>query len=308
MLRGFEFSFSWLFSLLVGALILILAIYGVQTLVGQERTISDSQTAQQLSGLLSPLQTSVETSLRPQPIIFPQPTEITLGCARGASTVQTRALATIGRNNAPGYAQETSGVAVFGNTTLIGTKVHSLIVPFVFPYKISDLVIIWTTPLCLVQAPETVLQTFGSDNASVYSVRTSVACRKGSRVICFDETRGCDVTVDQYLKRVTSEGKSLYYEGALLYGALVTPSALYECQVRSLLHRGVELTSLYAEKSALLSARGEGCSTAVGALTASYGALLRATNSSKQLAGLAEQAEALADEEQASICSLWRNT
>ncbi len=307
MRRGFEFSFSWLFSLIVGALILILAIYGVSTFVGQERTISDSETAQALSGLLSPLQTSVETSFRPNPIIFPQPTEITLECTRDASSVQTRALSSIGRNSVPGYAQETAGVAVFGNTTLTGTTVHSLVVPFLFPYKISDLVIVWTQPLCLVSAPEAVLDTFGSDNHSVQAVQQVRGCRKGTRIICFDQTQGCDVAVDSYLRRVTTGGKSLYYEGALLYGALVASPQVYECQIGVLMHRGAALADLYAGASALIGAHGEGCSTAVGTSVVQYGRSLRSTNSSKQLAGLAEQAEILGTDERSSICSLWRN-
>jgi hypothetical protein len=306
--RGFEFSFSWLFSLIVGALILILAVYGVTTFIEQERTVSDSETAQALSGLLSPLQTSVETSFRPNPIVFPQPTEITLGCTRDASTVQTRALSTIGRNTAPGYAQETAGVAVFGNTTLTGTTLHSLVVPFTFPYKLSDLVIVWTQPLCFVRAPDDVLQTFGADNVSVQSVQQRSICQKGSRVICFDETVGCDVTVDSYLRRVTSGGTSLYYEGALLYGALVAPPRLYECQIELLMRQGATLADLYGKTSALIGARGDGCGTAVGSSVITYGRALQATNNSKQLAGIAEQATELEQEERASICSLWRNT
>lgn len=305
--RGFEFSFSWFFSLIVGTLILILAIYGVSTFVSQERTVSDSETAQALSGLLSPLQTSVETSFRPNPIVFPQPTEITLGCTQDASSVQTRALSQIGRNTAPGYAQETAGIALFGNTTLTGTVLHSLVVPFALPFKISDLVVVWTQPLCFVRAPEDVIATFGSDNQSVQVVEQQSTCTKGSRIICFDDTRGCDVSVDAYLRRVTIEGKSLYYEGALLYGALVTPPALYECQIGLLMHQGAELADLYGEASALIGARGEGCGTGVGASTTTYGALLRTTNSSKQLANVAEQATLLEQEERASVCSLWRN-
>jgi type II secretory pathway pseudopilin PulG len=307
MRRGFEFSFSWLFSLITGALILILAVYGVTSWVGTKRTISDSETAHQLQSLLNPLQTSGEGSFRPAPIVFPQPTELTIGCSDKGSSVQTRALANIGRNTVPGYARESAGTVLFGNTTLTGTTLQSLVVPFSFPYKVSDLIVFWMGTLCFVQAPEEVQETFGNDNVSVRFVSGVSQCPRGSKTLCFDDSRGCHVTVDTYLKRVTQGSASVYYEGTLLYGAMLSSPALYECGVKQLFKRTDALATIYQTAAGHMGARSEGCGTGIATLLGTYQTLVKTSNSSRMLAQVQEQAFDLEKEEQASSCSLWRN-
>jgi len=79
--KGFEFTFAWMFSMIVGAVILFLAIYGVVNLIGSERNVIDSFSAQQLGIILQPLETqSFESGIRPMNINFPSETKLGFRC------------------------------------------------------------------------------------------------------------------------------------------------------------------------------------------------------------------------------------
>src|SRR3989338_7011518 len=60
--RGFEFSFVWLFSIVVGAIIIFLAIYTATKLIGSNEYEINTKTAADLRNILNPLGTSFEDS------------------------------------------------------------------------------------------------------------------------------------------------------------------------------------------------------------------------------------------------------
>src|SRR3989344_4839052 len=78
--RGFEFSFAWTFSLLVGAAILFLAIYAAVKLIGSERAVQETETAKQLEIILTPVETGYEEGKSASPIVFPSETRIYNDC------------------------------------------------------------------------------------------------------------------------------------------------------------------------------------------------------------------------------------
>ena len=70
--KGIEFSFNWIFSIVVGIVVIFLAIYAANSFIKTERTLQDTETVQQLQTLLNPLQTSIESTTKPSNIIFPR--------------------------------------------------------------------------------------------------------------------------------------------------------------------------------------------------------------------------------------------
>ena len=57
--NGFlQIPFSWLFAIIVGAIIIFFAIYAAVKLIGTETTVSTAQTGSQINVLLNPLETS----------------------------------------------------------------------------------------------------------------------------------------------------------------------------------------------------------------------------------------------------------
>ena len=56
-----QFSFAWVFAILVGAFILFLAIFGVYKFMKIQGEIQDAETAKDIGILLNPLESSFET-------------------------------------------------------------------------------------------------------------------------------------------------------------------------------------------------------------------------------------------------------
>ena len=60
--RGFlQISFAWLFAIIIGAFILVLAIYASTKIIKTEQLSLDAKTAKEIGVLLNPLETGFET-------------------------------------------------------------------------------------------------------------------------------------------------------------------------------------------------------------------------------------------------------
>ena len=57
--KGFEFSFAWLFAIIVGAVIIFLAIFASTRFIRTGRYQMDTITAEQLSIIFEPLETGL---------------------------------------------------------------------------------------------------------------------------------------------------------------------------------------------------------------------------------------------------------
>ena len=82
-------------------------------------------------------------------------------------------------------------------------------------------------------------------------------CLEDNEMVCFGGAGGCNIEVNELGNYVTKNGKTVYYEGPLIYGAIFSESEIYECQVERLMQRNAELAYLYADKTEFLS--GKGC-------------------------------------------------
>ena len=58
--RGYEFSFAWFFTIIVGAVIIFLAVYAATQIVDLGRTRQETERGKQIGILLTPLGTTLE--------------------------------------------------------------------------------------------------------------------------------------------------------------------------------------------------------------------------------------------------------
>ncbi|MEK6855984.1 MAG: hypothetical protein AABX66_02375, partial [Nanoarchaeota archaeon] len=260
--KGIEFSFNWIFSIVVGIVVIFLAIYAANSFIKTERTLQDTETVQQLQTLLNPLQTSIESTTKPSNIIFPREVKLMTQCI--ASTGMGEQKITLSsKNNIGGEWSSVSfsnkiSSYLFMESTVQGKQMHVLVAPFYMPYKVADLVILWSTNYCLVNAPQNVKDELQILNASgVIFADSKLKCSSNSNKVCFlnspsDIDEGCEIKVNTYLKQVRSTGKLVYYEGSLLYASIFSNADIYECNVKRLASRTKELANLYSQKSILL--------------------------------------------------------
>jgi hypothetical protein len=314
--RGFEFSFGWLFALLVGAVIIFLSIYATIKLVGTERTVQDTETAKQLEAILTPIETGTETAKSVTPIVFPSLTRVYNNCSiKGNFGEQRIAIATssgIGEKwQEPGFEVASYNKYIFSPEIVEGKEVYVFSKPFSMPFKIANILFMWADKYCFVNPPTEIEEEIKSLNLrNINATPFLSACDKKSKKVCFyTEEPSCDVVVNPNMKSVAKKGKpTVFYEGPLLYGAILAEPTVYECQVKRLMKRAYELSLLYDAKSKGVAARTGGCSAELQADLARFATVSGEINNSAELTTIDTVAGSLKNEnDKITTCRLWED-
>ena len=287
--RGFAFSFGWLFAVIVGSVIIFLAIYASVSFTQTFRQVSDSETAKQFGVLLSPVETSIETSSTAR-VTFPTEARVYNDCdLKGTFGTQKISAATklgIGKEwEKPAEVSAFHNKYLFSNPVVQGKTFFVFTKTFEMPFKIADLMYIWSDEqgLCLLYSPEEVKNDFQDlklNNKSVQIIDDPSKCVNGSRRVCFNtQDSDCDIVVNSPVSGSAIKGsivynkdkKTSYYDGyALMYAAIFSDYYGYECQVKRLMRRAAELGFIYKEKSDKLASESSGCSSGLQADLISY--------------------------------------
>lgn len=301
--RGFEFSFAWLFAILVGAVVIFLAIYATTSLIGNSRYESDTKIAAQLESILSPVGTNLEES-KLAVISFPDETRIFNRCSAngdfGSQFLSTSVRSGIGSEWLPPGAEiESHDKYVFSEDIVQGEKAYVFVKPFEMPYKIADMIIIYSGDYCFVNPPDEIEEEITDLNLPGINITGSVEdCREGSRKICFSSSeRECDKKVSQ------AEVEGLYYTEDLVYGAIFSDEFVYECQLKRLMKRNSELAEIYGRKAEFLS--GKGCSSNLEGDLGAYAASLNRFESSRQLNEIKSTADTIDEKNERLICKMF---
>jgi len=262
-IRGIELSFGWLFSIIVGAVIIFLSIYATTSIIGSGQTEINSKVSAQLGVILNPVGTNLEDG-KYAIISFPDETKFFNDCKElgnfGRQIVSTSVRSGIGKEfKEPLVKISLFNKYIFSEKIEKGKELHIFSKSFKMPYKIGDLIIASSKKYCFVDAPDYIRDEIYGLNPENINLSDSLGeCPKRSKSVCFLET-GCDIEVDIQSKEVKKEGKTLYYEDSLIYGAIFSDPEIYECQVSRLMKRTGEIARLYSSKSEFLL--GKGCSS-----------------------------------------------
>lgn len=260
--RGFEFSFGWIFAIMIGAVILFLAIYAVTRIAGTEHKAQQSSLAKELGTLLNPLETGLEEGKIAE-IKFSEETRILNNCSNkgnfGEQSIGIMSKSSIGATwEKSGVPSRYQNKYIFSKAIVKGKEISVFSKPFEMGFKVADLMFIWSDneKYCFVNPPKEIEEEIlGLKPRDINITSSTRECEKGSTLVCFTGG-GCDVSVSTRTKSVVKEGKTMYYEGALLYGAIFSSPKLYECHVKRLMERTSALAELYEKKSQNLAPLG----------------------------------------------------
>ena len=300
-----QFDFNWLFALLAGAAILVLAIYGVAQLGDSMRFKSDTETATQISILTDPLQAGFAEGKFGK-IIFRQETRIINDCyseSFGTNEISVSTHSDVGEEwLRQGVAAKVPNKYIFssyesGKTFYVFSK------PFYYPFKVSDLVFVSSKNYCFVNPSEEIKEDILGLNMENIKLKEEQNCSKDSLFVCFN-TNQCDINVygDSEQGYVEKGGKTMNYVGNLIYGAIFSEKELYDCNVMRLMYRTSKSASVFSEKSDLMN--GRACNTNLKSdLLVLSGSTLGAT-SDNLLSNykIAQQIELKNNQE---LCGLW---
>lgn len=260
--KGFlQISFPWLFAMIVGALILFLAIYGVTKLISTEDTIQSVKASKELGILLNPLETGFEEA-KTSSITFPVETRIYNRCNSlgnfGKQLIQISQLSygkwtetDLGADADVGFSNK----YIFSNSIVEGKKMLIFSKPFEFPFKIADLIYITTADnkYCFIDAPDDIKEEIKNLNQENLLVEDCEDIEDVTKV-CFSlRSTDCPITINYDEKYLDKEGTRMNFEGdALMYGAIFSDSEGYDCQLRRLMKRVANLALIYKDKAELI--------------------------------------------------------
>ncbi|HVY01947.1 MAG TPA: hypothetical protein VHA12_04255 [Candidatus Nanoarchaeia archaeon] len=317
--KGFEFSFGWMFAIIVGAAIIAMAIYATTTFIDTQRKVEDSSKSLELSGLLRQLETGLEEQGKAE-IKTNVKIRISNDCTIEGDTVSAKAFGTqvlktsvssgIGKEewSDGGVPLKSQSIYLFSNKTIEGKEFVTLTKRFEFPYKVADMVMIWpsSTKYCFVNSPVNVKNEIEPLNIGINFSSSSSRCPSGSIKVCFAQT-GCNIDVSQTTNTATKNGKVMYYDeigSALFYGAIFSDPQVYECQTQRLAKKAKILGELYSEKSsygAALGCSAESIQQSLDLLTSQLGNV----RSSRELVQAIEIKKELGRANDALICPVF---
>lgn len=309
--RGFiQISFAWLFAIIVGAIIIVFAILAATKVInlGQYQTSSESQA--QFGVLLNPLQTSFE-SASVTSMAAPSETRIYNSCSKsGTFGKQTISIAEKSFNKWPLVPPDGTSFQskyLFSENVTEGKQFFLFSKPFEFPFKVADLIYVTSSSenYCFIDPPSDVNQELSNLNEkNIFINSSSSNCPAGSIRVCFDSSSSCDINVDTFSDTVKKDGlTSSYYGNALMYAAIFSDHAIYECQLSRLMKREYQLSNLYFEKQKTISL--EGCSSNLRSDLSGLGGLLSSFSDSSSINGLISKVNALQSENSYADCPLW---
>jgi len=299
-----EMPFAWLFSLIVGAFILFLAIFAVVKIMQTENVAIDAATAKEVGVLLNPLETGFEAA-KTTSLILPKDTRIYNRCTKdetfGRQTIRL-SQKNFGKWSDTDVNVGFSNKYLFSNNYTEGKKFFIFSKPFEFPFKIADVIYITSAndKYCFENSPADVsdeLSNLGQENIFIKD------CPANSVRVCF--SGNCEIRVNLESKYVEKRDSKMYFtDNTLMYAAIFSDSDTYECQLKRLMQRGEELTSLYIEKSNIIAAKG--CSSNLGNDLSVLSSQFNVVDSSVNLnSAVVDAVQNIGVENGASNCKLW---
>lgn len=278
--KGIEFSFAWIFAIIVGAAIIFMGIYATTSIINSGKSQIDAQTSAELGIFLNPLSTGLEEG-KVKRIEFIDETRIYNGCDErgsfGSQRLSTSTRSNIGEEwQEPITEQVFYDKYIFSEGVVEGKKFEIFVKPFEMPFKVADMVYIYSDNYCFVNPPmdvEDEIRLLGLENTKI--VNSKGECRRDEKMVCFSSA-GCEVEVyagsgvdSGSSGTVKKDGVTVKYSGVdLMLGAIYSDGIIYECELARLMKRTGELAQVYASKADFLE--GRGCATGLSGDLRSY--------------------------------------
>lgn len=274
--KGVDFTFSWIFAIIAGAVILFSAIYITTKLIGSNEVQGDTLVAGELSNILGPVETNLEDS-KYSMIKFSRDTRVFNDCSV-AGAFGKQEISTASRSGIKDDWSDKSVSKSLFNRYIFSRdieetndkKMHVLSSPLEMPFKIGDIIILYGGSYCFVNPPDDIednLIELSSGNTREIGVNISArieSCPRNYTKVCFNEN-GCDIRVSNRndMGIVNKYDTDLYYYGnSLQLAAIFSDPEVYECQIKRLAKRAGELGVIYRNKA--LYVEGSGCSNNLG--------------------------------------------
>jgi hypothetical protein len=305
-----EFSFTWLFAIIVGGLILFLAIYFASSLISQRGGQSGAQVSSDFMIALNPLESGFESNRKVE-IVFPTEAKIYNKCQGTSGVFGSQKLAVSQKlfNSWTPASLEVSFPSkyLFSKYEIEDREVYVFSQSFEFPYKVTDLMVIFpkNKDYCFISAPEKIKENLELMNFGNILFDENCSSKANQEKVCFSNELNCEVYVDVDRNYVRKGEDIFYFTGEnLMYGAIFSDYSIYECQVKRLMKKVGVLADLYREKISFISK--QGCSSDLGPDLIQLSNMANSISDSKDLKGVYDFSVLVgAKNDNLDECRLW---
>ena len=301
--KGFEFSFAWIFAMLIGAVIIFLAVYASIKAINLGKFGEETAAAKELTVYFQPFETKTATALKSS-IVLAQETKISNFCEKEGDFGKQKFSFSIQSGffkkwKGTGKNISESNKYIFSQKEEIGKKFYIFTMPFKMPFKVANLVIFSSKKYCFINAPEYIkngLESLGLENVKM---QNSISlCSPEEERVCFSGSCDIEVSGDESYGIIIKEGKEIKYSGNLLYAGIFSEPEIYKCNVERLLKRQKKLVSTYIKQAGFLSSK---CGSVPVSSLLGFSNIL----SSDFNQNFISEAEKLNEQNEGAECPLW---
>ncbi len=303
-------SFTWIFAIIAGVIIIFLAIYGVSKIIDTGKNIKYTEAAAEIIALLNPFESGLSSGKSAE-LDFKKQAEIYFQCAAFPLPFGKQKLAFSQED----LGKDKTGEAVSFNNyvfadNLKSKKLYVFSKSFNLGIKVTDLLIITDKNYCFKLAPNRIKEDI--EKLGLTNIKLDI-CEENDVNVCFG-SYDCDINVigqcndmdceDKYeYGFVFKNNEKLYFVDSLLYGAIVSPLELYECNVKRLMGKTSQLAGVYIDKINIV--KDKGCSSDMQGDLNSMIAQANSLNSSSQLVSLYNIGKNINNKNENAICKIY---
>ncbi|MCX8194278.1 MAG: hypothetical protein N3G19_02880 [Candidatus Pacearchaeota archaeon] len=260
-------EFSWVFAVIVGAMILFFAFYFVGTNLLSKQYERATVEAHSLDVILNPFSQFGELkALDAKPVALPQKSVVEFSCQESTTqSLGTNEIKIISKGEA-GIPRVVYDKYIFAEANLETRKFQALSVPFEMPWRVAELIILWPYDknYCFLSAPQFVKDSLGNETSAGLNISSIYfdSCPENSIRVCFQGGSNCDVQVSGASQHKGStykkdSGSTIYFvSDALMYASIFSDKEIYNCNLKRLAFRLYLETSIYEEKNKALAQKG----------------------------------------------------
>ncbi len=286
--RGMEIPFSWLFAIIAGAFIILIAVAATVRIINNGQQTVESESAQQLGNMLNPIVTGLSSAYATH-IDLTKETRVYDYCYETSDKSPVFGRQAIAMAEQSGFLnRDWTAVSmnisrynkfVFSENMEQGKKLYLFAEPFYAGFKVDDIITMNAGKYCFTRAPQNVEDSLKMLKVgNINFTANADLCKNDEIIVCFGARSGgtkCNISVvgdcnDDSCSQemgsfergyVEKEGQSLPYYGSLIYAAISSSPEIYTCNLKRLAAKTSELAGIYKDKIEIMKIKG--CSSVI---------------------------------------------
>jgi hypothetical protein len=257
-------EFSWIFSLIIGAVILFLAIFAASKIFTTSEYLTETEIMRTFETLLNPFSSlgTIATLSLSKEIRMPYEAEMNISCSFDSQKFSIR------KAEKNKFGEWTSAYTIknkyiFSEEISRGKKFQVFSKAFRLPWRVDDMIYIVSKSYCFIEAPDKISTELKIINSSSIKVIDDPNSNEASRCdganvlnVCFKhETLPCNINVDYSHHSVSKPDGITYYflDDASMYAAIFSSGENYDCNMKRLLSRISLQTEILKTETGILS-------------------------------------------------------